>query len=102
MQTSAYNAAGEDVWDSDASKITSGSPSCFGAAVPGPGPTWPALSSSTLELDWSQYKCAENKTGQPGHANPNCPGTQVPAGTYRIVDGTSASATFTISARPHA
>jgi hypothetical protein len=39
-----------------------------------------------------------DKIGQPGEANPNCPGTQVPAGRYRVVgNSTSASATITIS-----
>jgi hypothetical protein len=59
---------------------------------------WPAHYSNTQNLDWHQEKCARDEAGQPGHANPNCPGTQVPAGPYRIVGNeTSASATITIS-----
>jgi hypothetical protein len=89
---SAYNSAGEDVWDYGAGKFT-GIPTC--TVSPGPQ-TWPAHYSYTQELDWSQGKC---ETGPLGEANPNCPGTQVPAGTYRIVGGTgtSESATITIS-----
>jgi hypothetical protein len=88
---SAYNPAGDDVWDYGASTFT-GIPTC-------PSPTlqtWPAHYSSTQELDWSQGKCGIGPLGQ---ANPNCPGTQVPAGTYRIVSGTGTSvpATITIS-----
>jgi hypothetical protein len=88
---SAYNSAGEDVWDYGASKFT-GIPTCFSPALQ----TWPAHYSDTQKLDWSQDKC---ETGQLGRANPNCPGTQMPAGRYRIVGGTrtSASATITIS-----
>jgi hypothetical protein len=93
---SAYNSAGEDVWDYGASKTLGGPPLC----LPGPAPStaWPARYSHTQVLDWSQDTCRDG-AGQWGHANPNCPGTQVPAGTYRIVggNGPSASATITIS-----
>ena len=93
---SAYNSAGKDVWDYGASKTIPGQATCPFAPAPGPG--WPAHYSNTQKLDWSQEKCAQADTLQPGHANPNCPGTQVPAGTYRIVGNeTSASATITIS-----
>jgi hypothetical protein len=90
---SAYNSAGEDVWDYGAVKGPTGIPTC----MPDPPPqTWPAHYTSTQELDWSQDAC---RTGPLGQANPNCPGTQVPPGTYRIVasTGTSVSATITIS-----
>lgn len=90
---SAYNSAGEDVWDYGAGKKPRGIPTC----MPDPPPqTWPAGYTSTQELDWSQDACKE---GPLGRANPNCPGTQVPAGTYQIVasTGTSVSATITIS-----
>ena len=93
---SAYNSDGEDVWDYGASKSIPGHITCL--VAPAPGPRWPAHYSNTQKLDWSQDKCLRDETGQPGHANPNCPGTHVPAGTYRIVgNGTSASATITIS-----
>jgi hypothetical protein len=93
---SVINPAGEDVWDYGASKTIPGQISC--PFAPAPGPRWPAHYSNTQELDWSQERCARETTGQPGHANPNCPGTQVPVGTYRIVgNGTSAPATITIS-----
>lgn len=89
---SAYNSAGEDVWDYGAGKFT-GIPTCI---VSPALQTWPARYSNTQILDWSQDKC---EAGPVGGANPNCPGTRVPAGTYRIVGGTgtSASATITIS-----
>jgi hypothetical protein len=93
---SAWNSAGEDVWDNGAGKTVQGISTCPFAAAPGPG--WPAHYSSTRNLDWSQDKCALDETGQPSHANPNCPGTQVPGGTYRIVGNqTSAPITITIS-----
>jgi hypothetical protein len=70
--------------------------------------TWTAYYSDTQVLGWSQGKCRDG-AGQRGHANLGCPGTQVRAGTYRIVGafyrsdwrtighGPSASATITIS-----
>jgi hypothetical protein len=93
---SAYNSAGEDVWDYGASKTVPGFNTC--PFAPAPGPEWPADYSNTQNLEWGQERCALDETGQPGHANPSCPGTQVPAGTYRIVGNeTPASATITIS-----
>jgi hypothetical protein len=94
---SAYNSAGEDVWDYGASKIIPGFNTCPFAPAPGPG--WPADYSNTQKLDWNQDRCAlADKITRPGEANPNCPGTQVPAGRYRVVgNSTSASATITIS-----
>jgi hypothetical protein len=86
----AFNSAGKDVWDYGAGKFT-GIPTCFSPTLQ----TWPAHYLSTRKLDWSQDKC---EAGPLGSANPNCPGTQVPAGTYRIVgNGTSAPTTITIS-----
>jgi hypothetical protein len=104
---SAYNSAGDDVWDYGASKAIPGNITC--PPEPAPGQTWLAHYSDTQILDWSQDKCRDGaEPFQPGHANPDCPGTQVPAGTYRIVGGywsywsisdtlPSASATITIS-----
>ena len=87
---SAYNSAGEDVWDYGAGKFT-GIPTCFSPTLQ----AWPAGYSNTEKLDWRQDQCA---AGPLGRANPYCPGSAVPAGTYRIVGyGTSASATITIS-----
>jgi hypothetical protein len=72
--------------------------------------TWTAYYSDTQAFDWSQDDCT-GLMGLPGQANPGCPGTQVPAGTYRItgefiwddgrfgVYGPSASATITISGK---
>lgn len=93
---SAYNAAGEDVWDYGASKTIQGHTTCPFAAAP--GPAWPAHYSSTQKLAWRQDKCAmPDATGQPGQPNRNCPGTRVPAGTYRIVgNGTSAPVTVAV------
>ena len=92
----AYNSGGEAVWVYGVGKTVMGPPLCF------PGPvttTWRAHSSYTQKYDWSQDKCAPPATGPAGHANPDCPGTQVPAGRYRIVggNGPSASVTITIS-----
>lgn len=93
---SAINPAGDDVWDYGAGKTIPGQVTC--PFVAAPGPRWPAGYSSTQTLDWSQDKCADARAFHPGRANPDCPGTQVPAGTYRIVgNGTSALATITIS-----
>lgn len=100
---SAYNPAGEDVWDSGASKAIPGHITCP-LPRPMPSSTWPAYYPDTQELAWSQDKCTL-WPGLPGHANPDvnpdCPGTRVPAGTYRIVGvsvyRTSAQATITIS-----
>jgi hypothetical protein len=103
---SAYNSAGEDVWDYGARKTVPGHITC-GAGSP-PIMTWTASYSDIEILDWSQDKCRYG-ADQSGAANPDCPGTQLPAGTYRIVgifywsDGRvlghspSASATITIS-----
>lgn len=100
---SAYNPAGKDVWDNDAYKTFPLPGDCPFAA------TWPALYSDTQELDWSQDDCTIGRFGLPGHANPDCPATQVPAGTYRITGefywsggrtwshGPPASATITIT-----
>jgi hypothetical protein len=94
---SADNSAGDDVWDYGASKTIPGQNTC--PFAPAPGPEWPAHYANTQKLDWSQDMCAlADETGQPGQPNPNCPGTQVPAGTYRVVGNvTSAPATITIS-----
>jgi hypothetical protein len=105
---SAYGALGKDVWVPGAHKIIRGL--AVGTCPPEPGPsmTWPALSSDTQTFGWGQDKCATGP-GLAGHVNPDCPDTQVPAGTYRIVGvfywsdgrtvgrGPSASATITIS-----
>jgi hypothetical protein len=93
---SAYNSAGEDVWDYGASKTVPGQTTC--PFVPAPGPEWAQGYSNTQELSWSQDECAGAETPRAGQANPNCPGTQVAPGTYRIVgNGTSAPVTITIS-----
>jgi len=93
---SVYNWAGEDIWDYGASKTTPGQITCPYTAAP--GPSWPAHYSNTQNLDWTQGACARDETGDPGERNPNCPGTQAPAGTYRIVgNGTSAPITITIT-----
>jgi hypothetical protein len=109
---SVYNPAGKDVWDAYAQRTFQGQITC-----PGPGPvpswTWAAHYSDTQEFDWSQDDCTEQSSGidLPGQANPGCPGTQVPDGTYRItgkfcwVDGRfggygpSASAVINISGK---
>ncbi len=93
---SAYNSAGEAVWVYGVGQIIVGPSTC----TPGPASTtWPAHSSYIQEFDWGENKCTRPATGLVGHANPDCPGTQVAAGTYRIVggNGPSASATITIS-----
>jgi len=92
---SAYNAAGRAVWVYGVGKTINGPPLCF----PGPvSATLRAHSSDTEKYDWSQDECTLGP-GLVGHQNPDCPGTQVPAGTYRIVggNGPSASVTITIS-----
>jgi hypothetical protein len=103
---SARNSAGKDVWDSSASKTSPG----VGTCPPGPVPpmTWTAHYSDTQKLGWMQDECTQGPV-LPGRTNPDCPGTQVPAGTYRIAgvfywsdgrfvgQGPSASATVTIS-----
>jgi hypothetical protein len=107
---SAYNAAGKDVWDPGAHETIR---TLLGATCPpepGPSMTWTAHDSDIQRFRWSQDKCALGP-GLPGHVNPDCPGTQVPAGTYRITglfywsngrtvgQGPSASATITISSK---
>jgi hypothetical protein len=105
---SAYNPAGEDVWDSDAVKVVPYPSDC----APGPVPSmmWPSHYSHTQVIRWSQDECRD-WNGPPGHANPDCRGSQVPVGAYRIVGvfywtdgnlvgkGPSASATITISGK---
>jgi hypothetical protein len=80
---SAYNPAGKDVWDAGARKRF---PSTH-ITCPGPGPVprmmWTAYESDTHALDWNQEDCTEG-IGLAGQANPGCPATHVPAGTYRI------------------
>jgi hypothetical protein len=104
----AYNSAGKDVWDPGAHKTVIGQE--VGDCPPNlpPSMTWAAHSSDTQKFVWSEDKCTLGR-GLPGHVNPGCPGTQVPAGRYRIVGifywsdwnllgkGPSASATITIS-----
>jgi hypothetical protein len=104
---SAYNSAGKDVWDSHASKNI---PGTQGTCLPVPltNMTWLAHYSDIQKFGWNQDECTQG-FGPPGHANPHCPGRQVPAGRYRIVGvfdwsdwrvldhGPSASATITIS-----
>jgi hypothetical protein len=90
----AYNSAGQAVWVYGVGKTLTGI-TCF------PGPvtvTWRAHSSDTQKYDWSQDKCTVKVT-RVGQESPDCPGTQVPAGRYRIVggNGPTASVTITIS-----
>jgi hypothetical protein len=104
----AYNSAGVDVWDGDARKTIPGGNTC---APGGPDMTWTAGYSDTEEFSWSQDECTVETTGTPGQSNPNCPGTRLPTGRYRIVGqfwwvdgrygghGPSASATITISSK---
>ena len=104
---SAYNSAGEDVWDYGAQKTIPGHATC---ELDGPRVTWAAGHSDTRELNWGQDECTRGTDdGQPGQPNPGCPATRLPAGTYRItgefwwIDGTAgghgppASATITIT-----
>lgn len=106
---SAYNPVGKDVWDYGAQKTFSGQITCPPDVLV-PSWTWAAHYSDTQELGWSQNDCTEGPD-LPGRANPGCPGTQVPAGTYRITGefswedgrimghGPSASATIAISGK---
>jgi hypothetical protein len=97
QSASAYNQAGKDVWDSGAGKTTtSGVGLCWSV----PGPMWRVHSAVTRELRWDQDDCArQDRSLLPGGLpNPDCPGTQLPAGTYRIVgNGGSAPAIITLS-----
>jgi len=105
-QVSAYNAAGEDVWDYGARKTSPIQITC--GLDDGPGMTWALGYADTQELDWGQDQCTQG-ISSPLQPNPDCPGTQLPAGTYRIVGefwwidgrtgghGPSSSATITIS-----
>jgi hypothetical protein len=102
---SAYNPAGKDVWDYGALKTTPNVGTC---ELDAPRMTWAAGQSDTRELRWGQDECIQG-TSFPGQPNPDCPGTRLPAGTYRItgefwwMDGSAggqgppASATITIS-----
>jgi len=106
---SAYNPAGKDVWDAGAHRTFPGHNTCPG---PEPVPSWPwgANYSDTEKFVWNQGDCTEGN-GLPGHANPGCTDTQVPAGAYRITGefkwsnwrtlghGPPASATITISGK---
>jgi hypothetical protein len=83
------DSAGVDVWDNAATRTVQGISSC--PYVTAPGPKWPAHYSNTQQLRWSQDRCAYDETSQPGHQNLNCPGTQVPAGRYRIVGNESSA-----------
>jgi len=89
---SAYNSAGQVVWESGAGGGHITCPPELVTSV-----SYPAGYSDTEDLDWSQDKCAF----QPRRPVPIlvCPRTHVPAGTYRIVasDGTSGRATATIT-----
>ena len=109
-QVSAYNSAGMDVWDGDARKTVPGGDTCL---PDGPDMTWTAGYSDTEEFTWNQGKCTLATSVATGRQNTNCPGTQLPAGPYRIVGefwwvdgrygghGPSASATVTFSGRTH-
>jgi hypothetical protein len=101
---SAYNSAGKDVWDNGATKTHPGQVSCLWEPASLPNTPWPAHSSATQTLDWTQDNCAQPVGLWAGRTNPHCPGTQVPGGIYRIVGYwiggdtlPSASAAITIS-----
>jgi len=87
-RASAYNSAGEVVWESAGGHIT-----C--PYEPVTSVSYPEGYSSTQQVDWSLGKCAL----QPRRPILNCPRTLLPAGKYRIVGSywTSASTTITIS-----
>jgi hypothetical protein len=107
---SAYNTLGKDVWEPGARKIIRGLLGATCPPEPGPSMTWAALSSDTQKFVWGQDRCAPGP-GRAGRVNPDCPGTQVPAGRYRIVgvfywsdgrtlgEGPPATATITISGK---
>jgi hypothetical protein len=88
---SAYNSAGEDVWESGAG---GGQITC--PPEPVTSVTYPAGYSSSEDIDWSQDKCVLQ-------LRPvlllKCPRTQVHAGRYRIIAsyGTPEQATATIT-----
>jgi hypothetical protein len=91
---SAYNSAGKVVWVYGVGKTIVGPSDCFIAPVT---TTWRGQSSYTQEFDWRQDKCTPQVPGLVGHTNPGCPGTQVPAGRYRIVGGNGPSASTSIT-----
>ena len=95
-EAAAYNSAGEAVWIYGVGKTLNGN-TCFPAPTT---VTWRAHSLYSQKYDWSQDKCTVKVT-RVGQARPDCPGTQVPAGRYRIVggNGPSASVTITISSQ---
>ena len=69
---SAANAAGRDVWDSDATATVPGQYTC--PFAPAPGPLWPPRYANTQYLDWHQDDCADaGETAQAGRAEPGLP-----------------------------
>jgi Sigma-70 region 2 len=82
---SAINGSGQVVWDFGAGPTAGGIQSCpVGVYLP----TVPGNFSASVVLSWPQDVCTDAPPSTEGPTtvpNPNCPGTPVPAGTYRIM-----------------
>jgi hypothetical protein len=83
----ATNAAGQDVWDADAS--ASGLPiPCPAILIQPVAAGW----STTVQLSWTQDQCTAGYSPGPPPTNPRCPQSQVAPGPYSLVgqwNGTS-------------
>ena len=96
QEASAYDSSGTDVWDLGAGPTTpQGVRNCPAALEQ----TVAHGSSSAERLSWQQDQCTFDPSAQPIGPNPDCPGTQVPDGTYKVVGdaGMAPPVTVTIS-----
>lgn len=81
QSASAYNSSGADVWDWGAGPDSPQDVKACPAAVNQPVPHG---SSSSESMYWRQDRCTFDGQG-PVVPNPDCPGIQVPGGTYTVV-----------------
>jgi hypothetical protein len=90
---SIYDISHTDVWDLGAGPDSPlGLYNCGGALIQTIVHGW----SSTQRIGWSQDRCTLEMNGKQVVPNPNCPGTQVPDGTYTVVADNGAAPTVTI------
>lgn len=84
QEASAYDSSGNDVWDWGAGPD---SPQDVKSCPAASNQVIPHGASDTESMQWSQDRCTFEPDGQPPTLpNPDCPGTQVPSGTYKVVD----------------
>lgn len=101
LSASVESQSGNDVWDSGAG--ADNPPLVLGQGCPtAESQTIPHGDSTNRVLQWKQDQCSFDPSGPPQHPNPDCPGTQVPDGTYTVTapnpyGGAIRNSTITVS-----